>query len=113
MGTSVWIAGQLSRWPSKFEMAKLLRDAGLTVRVGQFSITINDCEHFSFEHYAGDFDPCIEANAGTIDQMRHDAQLVSRALAMAGIGHNFEMYDETDAMVDLLQHDWPPPPPSR
>lgn len=105
------IAGQLASWPSKREMAAILRRAGLSVTVGQYSIRVDDCDRFVFQEYGGDLgEPCIDADADSPAQPLHDAGRVSRALAAANIRHRFELYDENNAMVGYLHHDWPQDP---
>ncbi len=106
--TSVWIAGGLSAWPEKQQMAAILRAAGLDLYVGPYSIRIEDCSHFVFQHYGGDIsEPCVEADADSLEQMMRDAKLVSDALARAGIRHRFEIYDCRQKMVGYLHHNWP------
>ena len=52
--TSAFLAGQLAEWPTKEDMTTILRDAGLTVQVGIYSIRVLDCSHFVFQEYGGD-----------------------------------------------------------
>ncbi len=108
MENFVHVCGELAQWPPKFLMAEILQAAGLSVYVGTYSIRIKDCEHFVFQEYGGDLgDPCIDADADTLEQMLLDAGRVSQALAAAGIRHRFELWDETDTMVGYLHHEWP------
>ena len=89
-------------------MAAILRDAGLTVAVGRYSVRVEDCSHFLFQNYGGDLgEPTIDADAESLEEMMRDGTLVSDALARAGIRHRFELYDAADAMVGYLHHDWP------
>ncbi len=107
--TSHHIAGELATWPDKDRMATLLRNAGLKVHVGRYSVRVEDCSHFVFQEYGGDIgEPSIDADAGSLDEMMRDAKLVSDALGRAGIRHRFELYDEGNEMVGYLHHDWPP-----
>ena len=101
------VVGQLSRWPSKVEMASLLRKAGLRICVGSYSIRIEDCTHFVIQEYAGDFTPYIDAHASTIEEITRDASLVSNVLAESGIRHRFSIYDDYDVCVGYVHHDWP------
>jgi hypothetical protein len=102
--------GELATWPSREQMAGILRDAGLSVYIGQYSIRVENCEHFSFEHYGSDLgDPVIDADAETADAMKRDAILVSNALKRAGIRHRFEIYDSADRLIEYLHFEWPPP----
>jgi hypothetical protein len=111
MNTFVRIVGELASWPSRREMASILRRAGLSVTVGQYSIRVDDCDHFVFQDYGGDLgNPSIDADADSRDQLLHDAGRVSRALAVANIRHRFELYDENNVMVGYLHHDWPRDP---
>lgn len=106
--TSAIAYGQLACWPSKDEMASILRDAGLRIIVGRYSVRVQDCSHFVFQQYGGDLgEPRIDADAGTAEEMRRDAKLVSDALARAGIKHRFEIHDSNDEMVGYLHHLWP------
>jgi hypothetical protein len=89
-------------------MAAILRDAGLQVYVGRYSIRIEDCSHFVFQEYGGDLgDPSIDADADTADDMIREGKLVSDALAKAGLVHRFEIYDHRPEMVGYLHHGWP------
>lgn len=107
--TSVRIAGELATWPTKDAMAAILRNAGLSVCVGRYSIRVEDCSHFAFQEYGGNLgDPSIDADADSLDEMLRNGKLVSEALARAGIKHRFEMYDASDEMVGYLHHEWPP-----
>jgi hypothetical protein len=106
--TSANIEGELASWPTKRQMAAILRDAGLRIRVGRYSIRVEDCSWFVFQHYGGDLcDPCIESDADSSEQMLRDGKLVSDALSRAGIRHRFEVYDHRDEMVGYLHHEWP------
>ena len=100
--------GQLDTWPSKERLAQVLLAAGLHVYVGRYSVRVEDCECFSFEQYGGDLgDPIIGADAETTEQMALDGQLVSNALAAAGIKHRFEIYDNERNLASYLHYDWP------
>jgi hypothetical protein len=106
--TSVHIAGELSTWPDKHRMAKILHKGGLNVYVSKYSVRVEDCSHFSFEHYGGDIgEPIIDADADSLDEMMRDAKRVSAALAAAGIRHRFELYDAANEMVGYVHYDWP------
>ena len=106
--TSAGIAGELTEWPTKDRMAAVLRDAGLRVYVGRYSIRVEDCSYFVFQQYGGDLgDPCIEADADSAEEMLRDGTLVSDALARAGIRHRFEVYDHREDKVGYLHHEWP------
>lgn len=105
---SVHIAGELSTWPDKHGMAAILRDAGLRVYVGRYSVRVEDCSHFVFQELGGDLgEPSIDADAASLDEMMRDGKLVSDALARAGIRHRFELYDAANEMVGYLHHGWP------
>jgi hypothetical protein len=107
--TSVHIAGDVARWPDKDRMAEILRRAGLTVRVGTYSLRVEECSHFVFQDYGGDTgEPRIDADAESLQAMTRDARLVSDALARAGIRHRFELYNAANELVGYLHHDWPP-----
>ena len=107
MDTSVDICGELDAWPSKYQLARILRKAGLTVCVGSYSVRIEDYSHFVFQDYGGDLgSPQIDADADSLDEMLSEAKSVSEALAAAGIRHRFEIYDDSDEMVGYLHHEW-------
>lgn len=106
--TSAIISGELAKWPSKARMANVLRDAGLNIYVGRYSIRVEDCAHFVFQEYGGDLgDPCIDAQADCVNTMMREGKLVSMALSKARLVHRFEVYDYQDEMVGYLNHGWP------
>ena len=89
-------------------MTVLLRDAGLRVVVGRYSIRVKDCSHFLFQEYGGDLgEPQIDADADSVPTMLQEGKLVSDALARAGIRHRFEIYDERGDLAGYLHHEWP------
>ncbi len=102
------VSGELERWPKKDDLAGILRSAGLQVSVGRYSVRVEDCSHFSFEEYGGDLgDPIIDADADSLEEMLRDVELVSKALASAGIRHRFEVYDSANRLVGYVHHLWP------
>lgn len=102
------LAGDITNWPTKDRMVGILKDAGLNVSVGQYSIRVNDCEHFVFQEYGGDLgDPSVDADANTVEEMLRDARIVSDALCHAGIKHRFAIYDDRDELHDYLHYEWP------
>jgi hypothetical protein len=108
--TSAYVAGELGHpIPSMQRMASILREAGLQIHVGRYSIRVEDCSHFIFQDYGGDLgDPVIDADADTIDELIRDATLVSGALSKAAIKHRFEVYRHaSDEMVAYFHYDWP------
>ena len=108
MNTDVRLYGQLEKWPSKTQMARLMEAAGLTVYVGQYSIRLRDCEHFAFQEYGGVLgDPQFDADASILEKMLEDGGRVSAALASADIRHRFEIYGDNDELVGYLHHRWP------
>ena len=108
MDTDVRLYGQLERWPSKTEMARLTEAAGFTVYVGRYSIRLQDCEHFAFQEYGGDLgDPQFDADASTLEKMLEDGGRVSAAFVEADIRHRFKIYNDNDEMVGYLHHRWP------
>jgi hypothetical protein len=105
---SAHIAGQLEHWPTKDRMAAILRDAGLRVYVGRYSVRVEDCSYFVFQEYGGDLgDPAIEADADSVEELMREGRLVSEALARAGVRHRFEIYDVQDKLCGYLHHEWP------
>ncbi|MBE7157693.1 MAG: hypothetical protein INR62_04540 [Rhodospirillales bacterium] len=104
----MYIAGELQTWPARKQMATLLREAGLHVTVGRYSVRVDDCWHFVFQHYGGDLGhPSIDADAESLTELLREAGLVSAALAHADLVHRFELYDDLDVMVGYLHYCWP------
>ena len=104
MRDHAYMYGEIRNWPTKGRMAEILREAGLRVYEGKYSVRVDDCEEFSFEQYGGDLgDPCIEANADSVETMLKDAERVSAALAKAGVTHSFEVYDRNDVRVGVCE----------
>jgi hypothetical protein len=108
MDTEVRLYGQLEKWPSKTEMAKLMEAAGFSVYVGQYSIRLQDCEHFVFQEYGGDLgDPQFDADASSLEKMLEDGGRVSAALTAARIRHRFEICNDNDELIGYIHHGWP------
>jgi hypothetical protein len=109
MSAYALLSGELREWPSKEQLAAILRAAGLNVIVGRYSLRLPGMSHFVFQQYGGDLgDPQIEADADTPELLAHEAGFVSRALADADIVHRFEIYREGDGdPVYYLHHLWP------
>lgn len=107
---SAHVAGELARWPSRDELAAILRAAGFELGLGRFSLRILDFPHFVFAELGGDRGtPAIEADADDADTLLEQVRRVSRALARAGICHRFEIYDAEDRLAGYVHHAWPPP----
>jgi hypothetical protein len=105
---SAILYGEIDRWPSKERMASMLAGAGLRVHVATCSIRLLDCSHFAFQEYGVDlFEPSIEADADTVEEMVQTALPISNALGRNGIRHRFEIYDESKKLAAYLHHDWP------
>ncbi|WP_417381272.1 hypothetical protein [Gimesia sp.] len=110
MDRSAWIAGELAEWPTKTVMAQLLKQAGLRVHVGQYSIQIEVGEGigFSFVEYGGDLgDPAVCAEADTAEDLMCAAKRVSNVLTTAKLRHRFEIYDHRPTMAGYLHYNWP------
>ncbi len=89
-------------------MATILRNGGLRIQVGRYSVRVEDCSHFVFQEYGGDIgDPSIDADADTVADMIREAQLVSDALTRAGVKHRFEVYDDGNVLAAYLHCEWP------
>jgi hypothetical protein len=102
------IAGQLAVWPTMDCMTAILRDGGLRIQVGRYSLRVQDCSHFVFQEYGGDLgDPAIDADADTVADMIREGGLVSDALSRAGVKHRFEIYNDSDKLAGYLHHQWP------
>jgi hypothetical protein len=71
-------------------------------------VRVQDCSHFVFQHLGGEvLAPSIDADAENAEVLLRDAQLVSNALAAAGVKHRFEVYDFKDILFAYLHHNWP------
>ena len=104
------ITGEVDNWPTKDQLAAILRKAALSVRVGRYSVQVEDCAHFVFQEYGGDLgNPQIDADADSVEDLVGDGRLVSDALARAGLRHRFEIYDDAnpDSLAAYLHYDWP------
>jgi hypothetical protein len=100
------LVGVIRNWPSKSGMESILRDAGLGVRSGKYSIHIEDCSHFVFQQYGGDIgQPVIDADAESVARMLKDGERVSTALSNAEVEHRFEVYNSNNELVAVLG--WP------
>lgn len=89
-------------------MAEILREGGLRLQVGRYSVRVEDCSHFVFQEYGGDLgDPAIDADADTAEEMIRQGRLVSEALSRAGVRHRFEIYDDCNPLAGYLHHEWP------
>lgn len=91
-------------------MATILREGGLDVYVGPYSVRILKSVgwSFSFQSYGGDLgSPVIAADAVSQEIMIHGGALVSNALTAAGVRHRFEVYDTNSRLVAYLHHKWP------
>lgn len=109
--TTAVLFGTCAPWPSRDDLVVALQRAGLKVGIGRYAVRIEDCQHFSFEHYGGDLgDPSISADAETPERMISDGQRVSSALATAGVRHRFEIYDAEEKLVAYMHHKWPMQP---
>ncbi len=111
--TGAYLLGDVD-WPQpKERMAAILRRSGLSVTVGSYALTVDDCSSFRFQEYGGDLgDPQIEAGAGSVEKMVADARLVSGALAQADVAHCFEVHDGDDRVVAMLEHTADPAAPA-
>lgn len=89
-------------------MLTILSAAALRVQEGRYSIRVLDCSHFVFQAYGGDIcNPAIDADADTAEDLVKEAQLVSAALATAGIRHRFEVYNSQSELVGYVHFGWP------
>lgn len=101
------LAGEISNWPPKRRMAQILTDSGLRVYIGQFSVRVENCFHFVFQHYGGDLgEPVIDADADSVERLLSDAEMVSSALTCAKVRHRFEIYGDGDNLCGYLHFRW-------
>jgi hypothetical protein len=106
------LSGECLPWPAKERLAAALREGGLDVFVGEYSVRVRNTSTFalSFEHYGGDIcEPAIRADADDAQVLIRGGKVVSSALAAAGIRHPFEIYDSNDVLVEYLHFEWPMP----
>ena len=99
--------GELENWPPKNEMAELLISCGISVVVGNYSIRLQNFNHFIIQEY--DFNgstPCIDADAETKEQMLKEANLVSECFSKARLKHRFEIYDDNDLLAGYYHYQW-------
>jgi|SRR4051794_31722725 hypothetical protein len=102
------VHGEISNWPSKDQLAAVLRKAGLRVSVGRYSVKVEDCSHFKFQSSGGDLGPpVLDADAETVAEMLKDTERVSAALSRAKLVHRFEVYDESKELVGYFHYEWP------
>jgi hypothetical protein len=110
--TRATMNGECAPWPSKERLASILREAGLEVNVGPYSVQVqgDPAFSFSFEHYGGETcNPMIAADADDANSMIRGGKLVSAALTAARVRHRLEVYDWTSSLVEYLHYDWPMP----
>jgi hypothetical protein len=61
-----------------------------------------------FQQYGGDLgDPTVDADADTVEELMLAARMVSDALALAGVRHRFEIYNDTNELCGYLHYQWP------
>jgi hypothetical protein len=102
------VAGELRHWPTKEQMAEILRKAGLRVSVGQCSVRIEDFSHFVFQQYGPELGPpAIDADAASEEDMLRETKQVSEALGRASMSHRFEVYDGNNLLIGYFHHQWP------
>jgi len=102
------LAGQLAIWPTRDDLAAVLQNGGLSVRIGAYSLRLEDCQHFVIQGYGGDLEsPLIDATAATVSDLHRDAQRVSNALSAAQIKHRFEIYGPDEVLERYLHFQWP------
>jgi hypothetical protein len=100
--------GEIRDWPKKAKMAKILRNAGLNVYEGRYSIRIEDYPHFTIQNYGGDIcEPSFDVDADTAEELSAYAKQISSILASANIAHRFEIYDDRQNLIAYYHHDWP------
>lgn len=105
-----FVCAELRTWPSKDQLAALLRASGLHIQVGQYSIRIEGSS-FVFQEFGGDLGrPQMESNAATLTEMTNDAQWLSEALTKVDLSHRIEvfLYAEEETRVAYFHHKWPP-----
>jgi hypothetical protein len=106
--TSAILTGECSPWPTKEALVRYLKNGGLQVREGMYSVRVEDCGHFVFQSLGGDIaSSAIDADAENAEILCQEAQLVSVALAAAGVKHWFEVYDDSNQRVAYLHFNWP------
>ena len=101
----VRLAGQIDCWPSKTQMASILRAAELNINIGTYSIRVVECQHFVLQEYGGDLgDPVFDADADSLPQMLSDSAKVSNALTAAKLRHRFDLYGDENELVGYFHY---------
>ena len=107
------LAGEIVSSLSLGRLAAALRMGGLAAELRESShyeggryIRVTEDGDFTVEQVAsGDF--LIRAAADSDQQLLDTASSASKALAVQGIRHRFELYDGESMMVQYLHHLWP------
>lgn len=102
------LSAEISGWPSKSDLANMLRADGYSVVEGKYSIRLEDFSHFVFQELgepagAG----CISADDASVEALIACSSRVSKTLAKAGIRHRFEVYDGDEVLAAYFHHAWP------
>ncbi|RDZ27540.1 hypothetical protein [Lysobacter silvisoli] len=105
----VTLSGECSPWPSKADLVRHLRAGGLRVSEDEYSVRVEGETRFIFRYCCGDCGDAsmVEADAGSAEPLLREAKSVSSVLALAGIRHQFDVYDSNHDFIAYLHHDWP------
>ena len=102
------LAAEMSRWPSKNELASIFRSDGYTVIEGEFSVKLADFDHFVFRELSGDLSPgSVSADHRSTEELVVFSRRVSRTLANSGIRHRFEVYSDREELAAYMHYNWP------
>lgn len=102
------LAAQISKWPSKSNLANIFRADGYAVTEGSFSVRLIDFDHFVFRELGGDLGSgCVTADHSSTEELVAFCGRVSKTLGNAGVRHRFEVYSSDDELTAYMHHDWP------
>jgi hypothetical protein len=103
-----FIAAEFRQWPTKERMAQILREAGLRITTGRYSVSVEGDARILFEEYGGDLgDPTVDAHADSAAQLLNAIGKISDALSRAKVVHAFTVYDEHDSVIGYFHYEWP------
>ena len=107
-GRGAYLAAELDGWPDASRLADILRDGGLAVRVGRYSVRLDGFDAFAFRELGGDLSGgSVDACHDSLPALLAVSRRVSDALAKAKVRHRFEIYSDAGECAARLHFDWP------
>lgn len=102
------LAGEIDEWPTKTELAHILRSVGFNIVVGKYSIQMKEFDVFSFQELGGELcAPLIVADRSSTDALAEFSKRISDVLGRNELRHRFEIYNSAQQMVYYFHHNWP------